>query len=90
MSEFTALQNLHAGDLVATGTPAGCAAKARGKLSMFVANRILSEPTKWKMFIKGGVRNPLFLQPSDVMTLSIRTDDGALDLGQQRSVVVQG
>ena len=90
VSEFTALQNLHAGDLIATGTPAGCAAKARGKLSMFVANRILSEPTKWKMFIKGGVRNPLFLQPSDVMTLSIRTDDGALDLGQQRSVVVQG
>jgi 2,4-didehydro-3-deoxy-L-rhamnonate hydrolase len=88
VSEFSAMQNLHAGDLIATGTPAGCAAKAPGKLSMFVANRILSEPTKWKMFIKGGQRNPLFLQPSDVMTLSIRTDDGALDLGKQRTVVV--
>jgi 2,4-diketo-3-deoxy-L-fuconate hydrolase len=88
VSEFSALQDLNAGDLIATGTPAGCAAKARGKLSMFVANRILSEPTKWKMFIKGGMRNPLFLQPTDVMTLSIRTDDGALDLGTQRSQVV--
>ncbi len=88
VSEFAALQNLNAGDLIATGTPAGCAAKAPGKLSMFVANRILSEPTKWKLFIKGGMRNPMFLQPSDVMTLSIRTDDGALDLGQQRNVVV--
>lgn len=90
VSEFSALQNLNAGDLIATGTPAGCAAKAPGKLSMLVANRILSEPTKWRFFIKGGARNPLFLQPSDVMTLSIRTDDGALDLGQQRNVVVQG
>lgn len=90
LSEFSALQDLHAGDLIATGTPAGCAAKAPGKLSMFVGNRILSEPTKWKLFIKGGLRNPLFLQPNDVMTLSIRTDDGALDLGQQRNVVKQG
>lgn len=90
VSEFSALQNLHAGDLIATGTPAGCAAKAPGKLPMWVARHFLSEPTKWKMFIKGGLRNPLYLQPSDVMTLSIRTDDGALDLGQQRSVVVQG
>jgi 2,4-diketo-3-deoxy-L-fuconate hydrolase len=87
VSEFSALQDLHAGDLIATGTPAGCAAKARGKLSMFVANRILSEPTKWKLFVKGGISNPKFLQPNDVMTLSIRTDDGALNLGQQRNVV---
>lgn len=88
LSEFSALQNLNAGDLIATGTPAGCAAKAPGKLSMLVANRVLSEPTKWKLFVKGGMRNPLFLQPSDVMTLSIRTDDGALDLGSQRNRVV--
>ncbi|CAH0352384.1 fumarylacetoacetate hydrolase family protein [Aquabacterium sp. CECT 9606] len=88
VSEFSALQDLHAGDLIATGTPAGCAAKAPGKLSMFVGNRILSEPTKWRFFIKGGIKNPMYLQPNDVMTLSIRTDDGALDLGQQRNVVV--
>jgi len=87
VSEFSALQDLNAGDLIATGTPAGCAAKAPGKVPMFVANRILSEPTKWKLFVKGGVRNPKFLQPNDVMTLSIRTDDGALNLGQQRNVV---
>ena len=87
VSEFSALQDLHAGDLIATGTPAGCAAKAPGKLSMFVANRILSEATKWHMFIHRGLSNPLYLQPNDVMTLSIRTDDGALNLGEQRNVV---
>lgn len=87
ISEFSALQNLQAGDLIATGTPAGCAAKAPGKLSMWVARHFLSESTKWRLFIKGGRRNPLYLQPNDVMTLSIRTDDGALDLGQQRNKV---
>lgn len=88
VSEFSALQNLQAGDLIATGTPAGCAAKAPGKLPMWVARHFLSEPTKWKFFIQGGLRNPLYLQPTDVMTLSIRTDDGALDLGIQRSKVI--
>ncbi len=88
LSEFSALQDLNAGDLIATGTPAGCAAKAPGKLSMLVANHFLVESFKWKMFVKGGVRNPAFLQPNDVMSLSIRTDDGRLDLGRQRSRVV--
>ncbi len=88
VSEFSALQNLHAGDLIATGTPAGCAAKAPGKLSMLVANHVFTEPFKWRMFVKGGARNPMYLQPNDVMQLSIRTDDGRLDLGQQRSRVV--
>ena len=88
VSEFSALQDLNAGDLIATGTPAGCAAKAPGKLPMWVARHFLSEATKWRMFIKGGERNPMYLQPNDVMSLSIRTDDGRLDLGQQRSRVV--
>jgi hypothetical protein len=48
----------------------------------------LPEPTKWKFFIQRGLRNPKYLQPTDVMTLSIRTDDGALDLGSQRSKVI--
>jgi 2,4-diketo-3-deoxy-L-fuconate hydrolase len=90
VSEFSALQDLNAGDLIASGTPAGCAAKAPGKLPMFLARHLLSEPTKWKFFIKGGLSNPKYLQPNDVMTLSIRTDDGALNLGQQRNAVVQG
>lgn len=88
ISEFSALQDLHPGDLIATGTPAGCAAKAPGKLPMWVARHFLSEATKWRMFIRGGRRNPLFLQPNDVMSLSIRTDDGKLDLGSQRNRVV--
>jgi 2,4-didehydro-3-deoxy-L-rhamnonate hydrolase len=88
VSEFSALQDLSAGDLIATGTPAGCAAKAPGRVPMWVARHFLSEATKWRLFIKGGERNPKYLQPNDVMTLSIRTDDGRLDLGQQRSRVV--
>ena len=88
LSELSALQDLHAGDLIATGTPAGCAAKAPGKLVYFVMNHVLSPATKWKLFIKKGLANPLYLKPGDRMTASIRTDDGALDLGEQRNRIV--
>ncbi|MBA4111493.1 MAG: fumarylacetoacetate hydrolase [Leptothrix sp. (in: Bacteria)] len=88
LTELSGLQNLHAGDLIATGTPAGCAARAPGRLPMLAAKVFLSEAQKWHIFIKGGLRNPKYLQPNDVMTLSIKTDDGALDLGMQRTKIV--
>jgi hypothetical protein len=48
----------------------------------------LSPATKWKLFIQKGLANPLYLKPGDQMTASIRTDDGALDLGEQRNRIV--
>jgi len=90
LSELSGVHHLHAGDLVATGTPAGCAARAPGRLVMFITRHFLSDATKWKLFIKGNLRNPAYLQPNDVMELSIRTDDGQLDLGMQRTRVVAG
>ena len=88
LTELSALQDLHVGDLIATGTPAGCAAKAPGKLALFVMRHLMSDATKWKLFIQKGQSNPLYLQPGQVVSASIRTDDGALDLGEQRNRVV--
>lgn len=88
LTELASLHDVHAGDLVATGTPAGCAAKAPGKLVMFIIRHFMSDAAKWNTFIAKGMKNPLYLQPKDVMALSIRTEDGAMDLGQQRTRVV--
>lgn len=88
LTELSALHDLQAGDLIATGTPAGCAARAPGKLPMFLAKHFISDATKWKLFVRKGLNDPLFLQPNDVMELRIRTDDGRLDLGVQRNKVV--
>lgn len=88
LTELAAMHDMQAGDLLATGTPAGCAAKAPGKLVMFILKHFMSDAGKWKAFIAKATKNPLYLQPNDVMTLAIRTDDGVLDLGQQRTKVV--
>lgn len=83
LTEIAALHDLHAGDLIATGTPAGCAARAPGKLAMFVLKHLVSDATKWRLFIGKGRSNPAYLRPGDRILASIRTDDGLIDLGEQ-------
>ena len=85
LTELAAMHDLHAGDLIATGTPAGCAARAPGKLAMFVLKHLLSEAGKWRIFIRKGSSNPAYLRPGDRIQASIRTDDGLIDLGEQNT-----
>lgn len=89
LAELAQLQDVFAGDLIATGTPAGCALRAPGKLVMFVFRHFVSEATKWKLFIKKNAANPAYLRPGDQISATIRTDDGALDLGEQTTSIVQ-
>jgi len=88
LTELSAVHDLQPGDLIATGTPAGCAARAPGKLVMWLMRHVFSDATKWRLFIKKGLSNPAYLQPNDIVTASIRSDDGALDLGEQRNRIV--
>ncbi len=39
------------------------------------------------MFFKGQAQNPKYLKDGDVVEAAIATDDGAIDLGRQRTVV---
>jgi 2,4-diketo-3-deoxy-L-fuconate hydrolase len=87
LTELAAMLDLHAGDLIATGTPAGCAARAPGALAMFALRHLVSETTKWRLFIRKGLANPAYLRPGDRLSLTIRTDDGAIDLGEQTTLI---
>ena len=88
LTELARVHDVFAGDLVATGTPAGCAARAPGKLVMFAMRHFMSDATKWRLFIGKGRANPLYLRPGDQIRASIRTDDGAIDLGEQTTAIV--
>jgi 2-keto-4-pentenoate hydratase/2-oxohepta-3-ene-1,7-dioic acid hydratase in catechol pathway len=87
LTELAALQDLNPGDLIASGTPAGCAARAPGKLVMFILKHFMSDAGKWRAFIGKGRSNPAYLRPGDRLNLRIRTDDGAIDLGEQTTAI---
>jgi 2-keto-4-pentenoate hydratase/2-oxohepta-3-ene-1,7-dioic acid hydratase in catechol pathway len=79
-------QRLDPGDLVLTGTPAGTALSAPPRPVQFLGS-LLPDHVKWRMFFRGQAGNPRYLKDGDVIEASVATDDGAIDLGTQHTVV---
>lgn len=88
LTELSGVQDLRAGDLIATGTPAGCAMRLptgwRQKLAL-----LLPEARRWELFRRSQADRP-YLRPGDVVTSRIASRDGVVDLGEQRNRVVEG
>jgi 2-keto-4-pentenoate hydratase/2-oxohepta-3-ene-1,7-dioic acid hydratase in catechol pathway len=89
LQALTRFQRLDAGDLVMTGTPAGTALSAPAKPIEIIGN-LLPPAVKWKAFFKRQAGNVKYLHDGDVVELGIATDDGAIDLGAQRTAVRYG
>jgi len=86
LQSLTRFQDLAAGDLILTGTPAGTALTAPAKPIEIIGN-LLPPAVKWKTFFARQASNPKYLQHGDVIEASIATDDGKLNLGTQRLTV---
>jgi 2-keto-4-pentenoate hydratase/2-oxohepta-3-ene-1,7-dioic acid hydratase in catechol pathway len=89
LQALTRFQNLNAGDLIMTGTPVGTALSAPPKLVQIISS-LLPPAVKWKAFFKQQAKNDKYLQHGDVVELSVATDDGAIELGTQRTAVTYG
>jgi 2-keto-4-pentenoate hydratase/2-oxohepta-3-ene-1,7-dioic acid hydratase in catechol pathway len=79
-------QRLDPGDLILTGTPVGTALSAPPKPLQIIA-ALLPASVRWKTFFKRQAGNPKYLQDGDVVELGVTTDDRAIDLGTQRTIV---
>ncbi|MER6954001.1 fumarylacetoacetate hydrolase family protein [Streptomyces sp. NPDC000618] len=80
-------QTLAPGDLLLTGTPGGTALKAPPK-PVEKIGALLPPAVKWKAFFKSQARNPHYLHTGDVITATISTPDGRIDLGRQCTPVM--
>jgi hypothetical protein len=58
-------------------------AKAMEKLA-----GLLPPAAKWRLFFRRQAANPRYLHDGDVITATIATPDGKLDLGTQRTTVI--
>ena len=86
LQTLTGFQRLDPGDLLLTGTPVGTAITAPAKPVQVIAS-VLPPAVKWKSLLDSQARNPKYLHDGDVIKATIATDDGAIDLGSQRTVV---
>jgi 2-keto-4-pentenoate hydratase/2-oxohepta-3-ene-1,7-dioic acid hydratase in catechol pathway len=80
-------QPMTPGDLLLTGTPGGTALKAPAKIAGMLA-ALLPPATRWKLFFGREAANPRYLRDGDVITATIASPDGQLDLGTQRNTVI--
>lgn len=86
LQALSRFQRLDAGDLLLTGTPVGTALSAPPKPVQLLVS-LLPPALKWKLFFNKQAQNPNYLKDGDVVEVAIGTDDGAIDLGRQRTVV---
>ena len=86
LQALSRFQRLDAGDLVLTGTPVGTAISAPAK-PIEIIGSLLPDQLKWKMFFSGQAKNRKYLRDGDIIDAAVSTDDGAIDLGEQRTVV---
>jgi 2-keto-4-pentenoate hydratase/2-oxohepta-3-ene-1,7-dioic acid hydratase in catechol pathway len=87
LSLLSRFQPLAPGDLLLTGTPGGTALQAPSKLVEKLAG-LLPAATKWKLLFGREAGNPRYLKDGDVITATIASADGELNLGIQHSTVV--
>ena len=86
--ELSGVHDLCPGDLLSTGTPAGCALSVPSPLMQRIA-ALLPERKKWDAFMRVQAKRRQYLQPGDVVEANIASTDGALDLGRQRNTIVE-
>lgn len=87
LTELSGVQDLMMGDLLATGTPAGCALSVPSQFKQRIG-ALLPEKTKWAIFLKVQEGRSQYLKPGDIVEAKISSADGVIDLGVQRNKVV--
>ena len=86
LTELSRIQDFDAGDLLSTGTPAGCALSVPSPAKQRIS-QLLPEKTRWKLFFKIQSKRTQYLKPGDLVEARIRSADG-IDLGVQRNRIV--
>jgi 2,4-diketo-3-deoxy-L-fuconate hydrolase len=86
LTELSLIADLNVGDLILTGTPAGCAMRAPSA-NMQRLGGLLKEAKKWQMFNKMQAKRTQYLKPGDLVEARIFSTNDHINLGVQRNRV---
>lgn len=87
ITELSTFSDLSPGDVLLTGTPAGCALRAPKRFVRNLMQLVLPERQLWRAFIRAQSRRVEYLKPGDVVRATIASEDRAIDLGEQRLTI---
>lgn len=87
LSELSQIVDVRPGDLLLTGTPGGVAIKVPSAFTQKIGSLLFSESKRMSIFVKKQLSNPKYLNDGDLITASIKSNDGVIDLGVQKTVI---
>lgn len=88
LSEISAFAGMQAGDCLLTGTPGGILVNVDIKTGLAIVLNFTKDEKRRRKFTQAQLAQSRFLEPGDVLELSIKSADGAIDLGSQHNTIV--
>lgn len=88
LAEMSMIHNFEPGDVLMTGTPSGCALRLPSPTLLKISS-LLPDATRWDLFRRSQSRITMYLKLGDVIESTIKSTDGAINLGQQRHLIIE-
>ncbi|MEZ5573818.1 MAG: fumarylacetoacetate hydrolase family protein [Halioglobus sp.] len=85
LSDIATFADMRAGDCLLTGTPGGVLAGVNLKVALAIILNMKDDDKRREKFTQAQLAQTRFLEPGDILELSISTPDGSIDLGKQRN-----
>jgi 2-keto-4-pentenoate hydratase/2-oxohepta-3-ene-1,7-dioic acid hydratase in catechol pathway len=89
LTDISEYADLYAGDCLLTGTPGGVITGINPRTALAILLNFRNDKKRREKFTAAQKARAKFMQPGDVMELTLRTPDGAIDLGRQRSLITE-
>jgi 2-keto-4-pentenoate hydratase/2-oxohepta-3-ene-1,7-dioic acid hydratase in catechol pathway len=87
LTDISEYANIYAGDCVLTGTPGGVITGVDLRTALAIVLNFRNDKKRRAKFTAAQKARATYMKPGDVMELSLKTADGAIDLGTQRNVI---
>ena len=87
LTDLSGFAGFSAGDCLLTGTPGGVLVNVNMKAGLSIMLNLKNDVKRRKKFTEAQLAQTRFLEPGDVLELSIKTPDGSIDLGCQRNEI---
>ncbi|MGX9135769.1 fumarylacetoacetate hydrolase family protein [Rummeliibacillus sp. JY-2-4R] len=88
LTELSGIMDLKVGDLIITGTTGGVALNLTKELMSTVSNSSIPFSEKQEALLKSQKETNRYLNDGDIITCSIKSESGSIDLGEQSNKVI--
>lgn len=89
LTDISEYADIYSGDCILTGTPGGVIGAVNLKVGLAIMLNLKNDKKRRRKFTSAQKARAKFLQPGDVLDLTLKSPDGTIDLGRQHGVITE-